>query len=142
MAIRVRLLLETTGPAPKNALVTAAVLNGGFESESPCLLLPATAAGRILRSLPEEGRPVIAEVAGGRTDFVYVQENLEGRIRVQDREGPSSHFEVLISAGETEVLVSDTGIDVLGVEIVSFGRGLWRFHGESIVRPSEPAEHW
>jgi hypothetical protein len=67
---------------------------------------------------------------------------IEAWIDGGDRQGPKIAVKIIVSDAETEVLVSDTAIDALGVEIQSHGRGLWRFAGESESRPSVPPQLW
>lgn len=71
---------------------------------------------------------------------------LDERVRVAvtatGRDSVEVGFEVLVSETVPEVLVSDSGIDALGLAIVSFGRGLWRFRDESVTRESETPEEW
>jgi hypothetical protein len=49
---------------------------------------------------------------------------------------------VLISSEETEVLASDTAIDAFGVEILSHGKGTWRFARERRPRESVSRREW
>ena len=138
MAVRVR--VSVTGVGGKSAQMTA-VLNGGFETHGPSLLLPHRAAALVLER-PDEGEPVIAEVAGGEAAFRQPGENVEVRVVAGDRSGPVTECAVLVSMQDREVLLSDSGIDAVGVKVESFGRGLWRFGDESGSRPSEAPEYW
>lgn len=142
MAVRVLLHLESQVSSQEMQLDTVAVLNGGFESAEPCLLLPARAAARILTAGPSQAHQISAEVAGGETSFLLVDERVDGSVRTVDRQGPAVSFQVLISDRDREVLVSDSGIDALGIEVVRFGQGLWRFAGEGQSRASAAPRYW
>ncbi|MBI4615288.1 MAG: hypothetical protein HY720_16855 [Planctomycetes bacterium] len=119
-----------------------AVLNGGFESDEPCVLLPVQAALRILPGPPWGAKALRAEVAGGETSFLLADESLDATVVTPDREGPRVECQILISGQDREVLISDSGIDALGVEVQAFRKGLWRFRGETASRPSEAPQHW
>ena len=51
-------------------------------------------------------------------------------------------FRVLVSEHDKEVLVSDAGIDALGIRIESFVPGRWRFAEQTRVREAEAPQHW
>ena len=40
------------------------------------------------------------------------------------------------------ILVSDSGIDALGIRIENFVPGHWRFADETIIRESEQPQYW
>jgi hypothetical protein len=141
MAVRVRISIDPPNPGA-GPLESTAVLNGGFESERPCLLLPAAAAAKILRRMPEDSDRIVAEVAGGTTTFLLACDNLTIRIVTPERKGPAVACDAIVSMGDREILVSDTAIDALGVEVRSFGKGLWKFSDEDRNRPSEPPQYW
>lgn len=139
MAVRIKVVI--TGPSGKS-LETVAVLNGGFETEEPCVLLPARAAARVLDSPAKRAKKITADVAGGQAEFRVPPERVEVRVRGSDRTGPPTRCEVLISSKDREALLSDSAIDALGVKIESFRRGLWRFSDEDKQRSGDPPQHW
>lgn len=139
MGVRVQLRLV----GPKGAEVsTSALLNGGFEVRGPHLLLPARCAERLLGDYRAAARKQTMEAAGGEVSFLFVESEISGRVRVEDREGREVSFRALISEHDTEVLVSDAGIDALGIRIESFVPGRWRFAEETQVRDSEAPQEW
>jgi hypothetical protein len=125
------------------AVETSAVLNGGFSSEEPSLLLPRAAALLLYPDYPAGTVPHGATTAGGATTFrEIVGETVRVRILAGDREGPVADFRVLVSEADDEVLVSDYGIDALGAKIERHGPGIWRFAGENLERKSAPPQLW
>lgn len=106
------------------------------------MLLPRNAAQRLYPKFPEGTHSEIVSTAGG-PDLVHTSlDLLEGRVVTRDRKGPVTDLRTIISDVETEILVSDTAIDALGLEVKSHGRGLWRFAGEARVRASARRRDW
>ncbi len=139
MAVRLRLRL--TGPDDAE-VVSSAVLNGGFEIAKPHLLMPAPLAKRLLGDYQSEAHQRAMEAAGGEVTFLSVDQEIVGRVHADDREGAEVSFHVLVAEHDPELLVSDAGIDALGVRIESFAPGRWRFAEETRIRDSESPEYW
>lgn len=138
MGARVTLELK----AGRKMLCVTALLNGGFESEEPCVLLPRAAALALYRRIPANAAREGIQTAGGASNVIVLPSPLKARVLVPSRKGPSARLSVLISSEETEVLASDTAIDALGVEILSHGKGIWRFSHERVRRESVPRAEW
>lgn len=137
----VRLQLRLTGTGGREA-ISSAVLNGGFEIARPHLLMPASLARRLLGDYRSTARQRAMEAAGGEVTFLAVDQEVVGRVHTVDREGREVHFHILVAEHDPELLVSDAGIDALGVRIESFAPGRWRFAEETQVRDSEAPEYW
>lgn len=138
MAVRVRLRLSGS----EGEVVSSAVLNGGFEIPGPHVLLPAPCAERLLGDYKASGRMQTMEAAGGHVELLFAQESLTVRVHTDDHEGREVRFHAIVSEQDPEVLVSDSGIDALGVRIESFVPGQWRYAEETLIRDSEPPQHW
>ena len=123
-------------------LATAALLNGGFEAETPHVLLPRRAYTHLFPREPSGSRVDEVQTAGGTSSVVTLSDSIEAWVDAGDRSSSVISVHVLVSDAETEVLVSDTAIDALGIEITSHGRGIWRFAGELMTRSSVPAQLW
>ncbi len=139
MAVRVR--LGITG-ARGRRVETIAVLNGGFEVPAPHLLLPAACAQVLF---PKYRRMAVREemsAAGGPVEFLALTCTVRARVRTPDRQGPWAEFRVLVSDADREALISDGGIDALGIEVKSFVPGRWRFKGERRSRPTAAPQWW
>lgn len=138
MGVRVRVRIE--GPDGR-VLDSVALLNGGFETRDPHVLLPAEAA-RKLFAHPMKGKKVAARTADHEATMTRPADPLVVRVLSDDREGPAVTCRALVAPHAEEVLLSDSAIDAVGVEIRSFGGGLWQFVGESRTRRSEEPETW
>jgi len=139
MAVRVRLRLR--GPTGTEAS-TSAVLNGGFEVPEPHLLLPARCADLLLGNYRPTAAREAMEAAGGEVVLLHAAERVSGRAMATDREGRDVDFRVFVSDADSEVLVSDGGIDALGIRIESFAPGRWRFADETRIRDTEAPQYW
>ena len=139
MAVRLQLRLTGTGGVE---VISSAVLNGGFEIAQPHLLIPAPLARRLMGDYRSTARQRAMEAAGGEVTFLAVDEEVVGRVHTDDREGREVSFHVLVAEHDPELLVSDAGIDALGVRIESFAPGRWRFAEETHIRDSEAPEYW
>jgi hypothetical protein len=118
------------------------VLNGGFEIGEPHLLLPARCASMLLGDYRRDAARQEMEAAGGKVELVLATQEIEARVATREREGRSVRFKALVSEADTEILVSDAGIDALGVRIESFAPGRWRFADETTIRDSDAPQYW
>jgi hypothetical protein len=139
VAVRVRLRL--VGPGSKE-VVSTAVLNGGFEVGEPHLLLPQRCAGKLLGDYRSAAVTQAMEAAGGEVDFLLAADRVTGNVTTEDHDGREASFRVLVSEVDPEVLVSDSGIDALGIRIESFAPGRWRFADETRIRDTEAPQYW
>jgi hypothetical protein len=139
LRLRVPLRLTTTNG---RSVDTAAALYGGFEVEDPHLVLPLACASRLFDDVQAIAvRQEMASVAGN-IELLALTERVKARVVAPGREGPDVCFRVLVTTGDTEVLVSDGGIDALGIRIESFAPGRWRFADEPRIRDTEAPQDW
>jgi hypothetical protein len=127
---------------PADSVDTSAVLNGGFEVAEPHVLLPAPCAARVLGDYRPRATQVQMEAAGGDVSLLEAGDRVRARVRAGDRLGPEVSFRVLVSETDAEVLVSDAGIDALGIRIESFAPGRWRLSDEVHTRDTEAPQLW
>lgn len=118
------------------------MLNGGFEVPGPHLLLPARCAQLLLGEYRGTAAREAMEAAGGEIQLLRAAEHVAGCAVTFDREGRSVEFDVFVSEGDAEALVSDGGIDALGIRIESFVPGRWRFAEETHIRETEAPQYW
>ncbi len=121
---------------------TAALVNSGFEAESPQLLVPRPLAVRLgLWPPPPEAVLVEVGTAGGPVRNYLVRGAAEVWVVTSDRVvGPVS-CDVMVSSLEYEVLISDVLGSMLGIVILDL-RGRWRFHDEDVERTTVAPEYW
>jgi predicted aspartyl protease len=136
MGVRVRVRIESQG----GFIDTSALVNTGFETPNPQILLPIKAAEKLglWPDLPKEATPEIYDTAGGPTRVYRVR----NAVKVRIAEGVEAIADAVISPIEVEVLISDKLADELMIVIERPGEGLWRLRGESMERKSEKPEIW
>lgn len=133
MAVRVRVKIESGG----RKLETSALVNTGFETETPQLLLPEAAARKLGLSIEGAERKEYVSVGG-----VVRLYKSPSQVKVCVSGGPEVRAEAIISPFEEEVLISDKLIDALGIVLENVARGTWRLEGETEARESESPQRW
>lgn len=143
MAVRVKIEIHSVDK--DLSVLSTALLNSGFESEIPLVLVPAKVAEHLgfLPQLPVNAVAETYEAAGGSAIRVYSIENvIKVRVVTDDRETDFTACSIIISEGEREVILSDLLIDELEIIIEKSGVGLWRFNDEGRIRSSLQPQHW
>ncbi|MCR6623923.1 MAG: retropepsin-like domain-containing protein [archaeon YNP-LCB-024-027] len=138
MGVRVRVRIKYGG----SLLETVALVNTGFETPNPQILLPVKAAEKlgIWPNLPRDASIEIYDTAGGPTRVYRVRNAVT--VEVAGREGRSVVADVVISHLEVEVLISDKLTEELMIAIEKPSEGIWRFRDEMVERKSEKPEIW
>jgi hypothetical protein len=137
MAVRIKLRLRYCG----KVLETSALVNTGFETPNPQILLPIKVAERLSLwpELPKDTLVEIYDTAGGPVRVYRVRNAVNVEI---PEKGISVIADAVISHTEVEVLISDKLADELMIVIERPGEGIWRFRDENILRKSEKPEIW
>jgi hypothetical protein len=138
VGVRVRVRIKYGG----SLLETVALVNTGFETPNPQILLPVKAAEKlgIWPNLPRDASIEIYDTAGGPTRVYRVRNAVT--VEVAGREGRSVVADVVISHLEVEVLISDKLTEELMIAIEKPSEGIWRFRDEMVERKSERPEIW
>jgi hypothetical protein len=143
MAVRIKLRLRAR--ASGETIEVSALINSGFETDSPQLLIP-TGLARRLALYPPPITSSIIEVgtAGGPSRVFLIREALEVWAITDDREVGPKLVDVLISPIEEEVLVNDKLTEELGIILLATGSGKWRFVDDPAdkIRYSEKPQYW
>ncbi len=140
MAVRVKLRVRC--PRSGREAVTAALVNSGFEAETPQLLVPRRLAAELgLWPPPDDAYLVEVGTAGGPVRNYLVPGAAEVLVEAGDRAVGPVRCDVMISALEYEVLISDRLGGELGIVILDL-RGKWRFSDEDRVRETEAPQYW
>lgn len=141
MAVRVNVRVKLGG----RELVTSALVNTGFETEQPEILLPAKLAEALGLYPPRPGS-LLQEysVVGGTTAVIKSSEKINVQLSVEDRETSSVEATALISDREDEVLIGDSLASELKISIEDAREGLWRLRDEAPekLRPSSKPQRW
>ncbi|MBS7637916.1 hypothetical protein KEJ49_03365 [Candidatus Bathyarchaeota archaeon] len=140
VAVRVRLRVRATSSGREVA--SSALVNSGFEAETPQLLVPRSLAATLgLWPPPPEAQLVDVGTAGGPVRNYLVPGAAEALIEVSDRIVGPVRCDVMISSLEYEILISDRLGGEFGIVILDL-RGRWRFSDEDKVRETEAPQYW
>ena len=143
MAVRVRLAVRNRETGASIELV--ALVNSGFETEGPELLLPIEAARALgLWPLRSGARAATYDTAGGPTNVWIYPRALEVRVVAEDVETSPVVADAVVSPVEREALLSDKLVSALQIAIEDAGEGLWRFRFEGLnrLRKTEAPQLW
>jgi hypothetical protein len=144
LAVRVRLGIECS--STKSRLDLNALVNAGFESERPQLLIPLKVATRLglWPNLPPEAEIEIYGTAGGPSKNYVVPGVLEVRVLAGEVESPKVKSDAVISSIEEEVLINDKLAGGLGITIDDLAEGLWGLKADPQrkIRKSELPQYW
>jgi len=143
MAVRIKIEIQALNkPSKVEAIV---LLNSGFESENPEILLPSRVAELLgfLPDLPASAVTNTYETAGDyELKMHFLQDSVKIKILTEDKKNAPVLLSAVISEQEREVILSDSAIDSLGIDIVTFSVGEWRFKGETKLRASFKKQLW
>jgi hypothetical protein len=139
--IRLRIRSRTTG----KELKVVALVNSGFETVKPQLLVPVKVA-ELLGLWPQIPRDYTVKdymTAGGPTRMHVLADEVEVSVDVEHPTNPVIS-DLVISPFEEEVLISDKLAGKLGIVVYDFAEGIWRLQTdpEDVRRRSEERETW
>ncbi|PCN50686.1 hypothetical protein B6U99_03020 [Candidatus Geothermarchaeota archaeon ex4572_27] len=105
-----------------------AVVNTGFRSPRPDIIVPPSVARTLgIYPPPEDALEVEADTGGGPVIVYLIPEILEVKVLAGDRESKTIVCNAVVNPLESEVLISDKLTEELGVQILYPSRGIWRF---------------
>ena len=142
MAVRVRVRLKSSSSVE---ISTSALVNTGFETERPQVLIPINLAKALkLWPPPNDAYMVELGTAGGPVREYVVPNAVEVSIIANGAESRAVTCDVVISHIEEEVIINDKLSEELGIVILAAGSGKWRFINdpEGTIRYSEPPQYW
>ena len=119
---------------------TPALVNSGYEAPEPEIHIPLALARRLGFQV-DRLHSVTYRVVGGEVTTLILGD-VEVRVVTSDKVTDWVRAKAVLVVGEYEVLLSDALIEALGIEIIKPKSGLWRFHGEAIVRESVRPRYW
>jgi hypothetical protein len=141
MAVRVRLLIRSLDTNVE--VLTAALVNSGYEVEEPEILLPRRLAEFMGISLkPPRARVMVYETPFGFYHLIFSPKAVN--VHLVDVCKSVEEVNVAVSEGEREVLISDALAEALGIQLINIARGLWRYRDDppDVIRESVRAEYW
>jgi len=140
VAVRIKLRIKSL--RSHKEIVTSALVNSGFEAETPQLLIPRRLAIELnLWPPPDDAYLVEVGTAGGPVRNYLVPSAAEVYAETDDRTVGPVKCDIMISNLEYEVLISDKLGGELGIVILDL-RGKWRFSDEEKVRETEGPQYW
>ncbi len=141
MGVRVKIRVKSN----HGEVETPALVNTGFETDEPEILLPASLAENLGLYPPAEGSKLEEySVVGGITFIVRSPRTIHVKVVVEDRETEPVEAVPVISDKESEVLISDRLTSKLKISIEDPAEGTWRFRDEPLTkkRSSEKPKYW
>jgi len=144
LAIRIRLGVRARFE-PRVEVRVVALVNSGFEADTPQLLVPMKLAVKLglYQRLPEARIESYGTSAGPVRMYVLPQA-LDVWVEEPDAESPVVITDAVISDVEVEVLISDYLAGELGLIGEDFRHGVWRLRTDQPgkQRSSYPPQKW
>ena len=141
----IKVKLKITSVSTEASCEVNSLLNTGYGSEEPEVVLPIGVAEKLgfWPKVPESAVVEAYEAAGGsKLTMHYLANAIKIQAITEDKKSKVVKCALAISELEREVLLSDQAIDELEIVIESPGRGLWRFRDEVKVRGSAEPQYW
>ena len=140
MACRVRIRLKRGN----KIIETSALVNSGFETDAPDIVIPVELAKRLDLWPPREISLTILDTGGGEVSTPYYESAVELELILTDRESKKCIVNVIINPHIHEVLLSDYIASMLGLILLDLKRGLWRLTDDPTdkVRKTAKPEEW
>lgn len=125
MAVRVRLRVKAR--RLNKALELAVLASGGAESPRPCLVVDTSTASELGLWPLQQAEVYKVEEASTLSEAYLLKDEVEIELLGEEGEVLSRvGADLAIQEGLSEPLITDVTIDSLGIQVVSFGKGLWR----------------
>lgn len=124
MVVRVKLRIKSKLTNRSVELVVLA--NGGAESPKPCVVVDVETA-EALNLWPSQGELYSIEEASTTTKAYLLPEAV--KLELLDEGGnilSDVDADLIIQEGLHEPLITDITIDSLGIQVISFSKGLWK----------------
>ncbi len=140
MVVRVRLKIKR-GNIEKEVV---ALINSGYEADSPQLMIPVSLARELGLWPPIEAREAVFETAGGPLRVWIIPRAARVQVITEDVSSREVEVDIVISQLADEPLISDILAGRLELAVEDFAEGLWRFRWEpkEKVRKSEPRQYY
>ena len=140
MGCRVKVRLKSED----RVVETVALLNSGFETDAPDIVIPVELAKRLNLWPPKDRTSTILDTGGGEISVPYRELPIELELLLNDRENKKVLVNVIVNPYIHEVLISDYVTSLLRIILLDFKRGLWRLNDDprDRVRGSYEAEEW
>jgi len=140
MVCRVRVRIRHNN----NIVETSALVNSGFESDAPDIVIPIEVAKRLGLWPPKEAHTIVLETGGGETTTIYSESVVELELILSDREPKKIIANVIINPYVHEVILSDYVSSLFGIMLIDIKKGFWRLLDDppTTIRTSTSLEEW
>ena len=140
MACRVRVKLRRDS----RVVETSALVNSGFETDAPDIVIPVELAKRLGLWPPRETSFTVLDTGGGEVSTPYYESAVELELVLTDREPKRIIVNVIVNPHVHEVLLSDYVASMLGIILLNLKRGFWRLVDDPYdkVREAAKLEEW
>lgn len=122
MACRVRVRLKVGG----RVFEGRALLNSGFETDSPDVVVPVHVANELGLWPPETGTIAMLETGGGEVSLPCYTSCGTLELVLPDRKPKVVNVNVIVNPYIDEVAISDYVASELELMLLDFKKGLWR----------------
>jgi len=138
MAVRLRMRI-IAGEKEAEAI---ALVNSGYEADTPQLLIPVKLAKELgYWPPPEDSIEATFDTAGGPLKVWIVKGGANVKVVCRDAESSAVKVDIVVSQLADEPLISDKLAGELKLVVEDFAEGLWRFRWEEpgkLRRSEEP----
>ena len=140
MACRVKVRLKRG----EKVIETSALVNSGFETDAPDIVVPVEVAKRLNLWPPKEISFTVLDTGGGEVSTPYYESAIELELVLSDRESRKHLVNVIVNPHVHEVLLSDYVASMLGIILLDLKRGLWRLNDDppNKIRETAEPEEW
>ena len=140
MAARVRARISVGD----RSLETIALVNTGYEAETPQILVPIPAAEALGAWPPQGAFESTYETAGGPLRTWVYPRGCRVKIVAEGVAAVEAEADLVVSPIADEVLINDKLTGKLQIVLEDAGQGLWRLKQEpqNRLRQSEPPKYW
>lgn len=138
MGVRVRIRVRSR--RSDNSLDLVVLANSGAESIKPCLVVDEGIARRLGLWPTDNYKIYIVEEASGESEAFVLDDVVELELLGEEGKVLSSVVaDLVIQPNLREPLITDITIDELGIQVISFSKGLWRHRGDPLHKVRKSA---
>lgn len=137
MVVRVKVKIKSLSTGKSKDEVV--LVNSGAESEEPVVVVDEAVAKELGVWPPENAEVVEVEEASTRGQAYILPYAVDLQLLGEKGILSSVRAHLVIQEGLNEPLITDVTIDALGIQVISFGEGLWKHKLDppGVVRRSE-----
>ena len=122
----VRLLIEIQISTVKANV--SALANSGYETIEPEILVPLSfAENNIGLSIKNLKKVAYQAAAHKEVQFYFTEEKVKIKVVTKDKQSSYVDAILLISETEDQIILNDKLVGKLGIILLDFGEGIWRF---------------